>query len=68
MPTSNSNPATSHHAEFRRKGWTYRSAANRLGVDVGHLYRVLTGERESRRLLSRVASLPRNKPTKPTAK
>ena len=40
------------------RGWTVNAAARRLGCDFGHLARVLSGERSSKRLLERVAALP----------
>lgn len=39
-------------------GWTLTHAATTLGVNPGHLSRVLRGERHSRRLLARLATLP----------
>lgn len=41
-----------------RKGWSYRAAAPLLGVGYVHLARVLTGHRESRRLLLAIEGLP----------
>lgn len=35
---------------------SYRAAAKVLGVDVGHLWRVVNGERVSRRLCARLRS------------
>ena len=43
---------------LKRKGWSYRTAAPRLGVCYQHLALVLTGRRESRRLLLAIDSLP----------
>lgn len=43
------------------KGWSYRTAAPALGVCYQHLAFVLTGRRESRRLLQRIAALPTRK-------
>ncbi|MFT3991856.1 MAG: hypothetical protein QM680_10655 [Luteolibacter sp.] len=40
------------------KGWTLSKAASYLGCDHGHLRRVLTGERHSKRLSARIADLP----------
>ena len=40
------------------KGWTYRAAAPALGVCFTHLALVLTGRRESRRLLAAIEALP----------
>ena len=33
---------------------SYAAAARELGVDVGHLWRVVNGERESKRLIARL--------------
>ena len=43
---------------LKAKGWSYRRAAPHLGVNYVHLALVLTGKRESRRLLHRIAALP----------
>jgi len=43
---------------LKRKGWSYRTAAPRLGVCYQHLALVLTGRRESRRLLLAIDRLP----------
>jgi len=40
--------------------------AEQLGVNYTHLWRVLTGERPSRRLTEAYAQLRRNKETQPT--
>ena len=53
----------SAQVDFRLKGWTYRTASARLGVHHAHLYRVISGQRESRTLLARIVSLPRNPST-----
>lgn len=45
-------------AHFYAAGWSYRSAAKELGCSYQHLCEVLTGKRPSRRLISRVQSLP----------
>ena len=39
-------------------GWSYRAAAPLLGVNFSHLAKVLTGRRESKRLLAAIAALP----------
>jgi hypothetical protein len=39
-------------------GWSYRSAADELGVHYVHLAKVLTGRRESKRLLTAIDALP----------
>lgn len=44
--------------ELKRKGWSYRRAAQALGVSVGHLFLVTTGARKSKRLTDRVFALP----------
>lgn len=41
-----------------RKGWSYRTAANELGVHHMHLTHVLTGRRVSHSLCSRIQQLP----------
>lgn len=53
-------PTPDYLRPLKAKGHTLRSAAGVLGVHHGHLHRVLRGERESRSLSDRVASLPRN--------
>lgn len=40
-------------------GWSYRSAAPRLGVCYQHLALVLTKRRTSRRLLAKIGKLPK---------
>ena len=52
---------TTAHAKrtLKSRGWSYRSAAPRLGVCYQHLALVLTGRRESLRLLARIETLPR---------
>lgn len=48
-----------HPAEILRSlGHTYRSAAPLLGVHFTHLHKVLTRQRHSASLLSRIESLP----------
>lgn len=46
---------------FKAAGWSYRAAAPVLGVTYQHLCMVLTGERESRRLTTRILALPNRK-------
>jgi hypothetical protein len=41
-----------------RRGWSYRTAAPRLGVCFQHLSDVLNGRRASRSLVARIATLP----------
>jgi hypothetical protein len=43
---------------FYAMGWSYRAAAQVLGVGYQHLAYVLNGHRESRRLLAAVRALP----------
>jgi len=43
---------------LKARGWSYRTAAPRLGVCYQHLALVLTGRRESRRLLARIEAIP----------
>ena len=40
------------------QGWTVKEAAEYLKVNKGHLSRVLSGNRQSKRLLRKVALLP----------
>lgn len=46
-------------SHLRATGWSYRTAARRLGVCYQHLCYVLNGHRESRSLLQRVLELPK---------
>jgi lambda repressor-like predicted transcriptional regulator len=46
-------------ALLKARGWSYRAAARALGCAYQHLSYVLNGHRESRRLLSAIAKLPR---------
>lgn len=43
------------------QGWTLRGAAEFLSVNPGHLSRVIRGERISKRLMTRVSQLPRQR-------
>ena len=43
---------------LKRKGWSYRSAAQVLGITYQHLSCVLNGQRDSRRVLVAIATLP----------
>ncbi len=43
---------------LRARGWSYRRAAPQLGVCYQHLALVLTGRRESQRLLARIKAIP----------
>ena len=52
---------------LRRKGWSQRTAAPRLGVSRPHLTLVLNGHRRSRRLLEAIEGLPENPTPAPAA-
>ena len=43
---------------LKRKGWSYRTAAEVIGISYQHLSCVLNGQRESRRVLLAIARLP----------
>ncbi len=45
---------------LRDKGWKHADVARRLGVTPVHLSFVLTGRRQSRRILDAIAELPNN--------
>lgn len=45
--------------DLREKGWSLRPAAERLGCHWSHLHRVLKGDRQSAKLVSRIHKLPR---------
>lgn len=68
MPTSKSKGHPEHRAMLREKGWSYRVGAKALGVNFTHLHRVLTGERQSQRLLAAIEALPVRKSTMPTTR
>lgn len=55
-------PVTKARRHFHAHGWSYRSAAPVLGVSYQHLSQVLNGERQSRRLINAVLSLPHRTP------
>lgn len=44
---------------FKKRGWSYRTAAPELGVTYQYLCDVLNGRRSSRRLLAAINRLPR---------
>ena len=44
-------------ATLSRRGMTQREAAEKLGVTLWHLNRVLKGHRESRRILASIAEM-----------
>jgi predicted transcriptional regulator len=46
--------------ELRNKGWKHAEVARLLGVSTVHLSYVLTGRRESRRILDAISNLPHN--------
>jgi hypothetical protein len=50
--------ANAEKVTFKRKGWSYRTAAPVLGVTYQYLCDVLNGRRQSTRLLRKVRSLP----------
>lgn len=43
---------------LKEKGWSYRSASPYLNVTATHLCLVLTGRRQSKRLLAAIQALP----------
>lgn len=45
---------------LKSRGWSYRKAAEKLGVTYQHICLVMNGRRKSRRLLAAVAALPQN--------
>ncbi len=45
--------------QLKRKGWSYRTVAPKLGVTFEHLCRVLNGQRTSRRLIERIQAVER---------
>ena len=51
-------PVATARKHFHAMGWSYRSAAPQLGVSYQHLCQVLTGDRQSRRLIAAVLQLP----------
>jgi len=57
------HPVRAARQGLKAKGWSYRLAAADLGVCYQHLSEVLNGHRTSRRLLSRIESLPVRKET-----
>lgn len=46
---------------LKDKGWSYRTAAPRLGVTYQHLCLVLNGQRASKRVLTEINKLPARK-------
>jgi transcriptional regulator with XRE-family HTH domain len=44
--------------ELKNKGWSQRKAAEALGVSLGHLAKVLCGDRDSRRVRLAIEALP----------
>lgn len=61
MPIPKANGESQLEKELREKGWSLRTAADRLGCHWSHLHRVIKGERESTRLANRIQKLPRRK-------
>lgn len=55
-------PVAAARRHFHAGGWSYRAAAPLLGVSYQHLCQVLNGERQSRRLIAAVNTLPPRKP------
>lgn len=45
--------------KLKRLGWSYRSLGRHLDVSYQYLSDVLNGHRQSRRLLNRIAAVPR---------
>lgn len=45
-------------ASLKRKGWSYRRAAQMLGYSFGHFGRVMSGDRQSATLFARIHDLP----------
>lgn len=43
---------------LKNKGWTCAAAARRCGVSTVHVFLVLSGKRESRKLVSKLQALP----------
>jgi lambda repressor-like predicted transcriptional regulator len=43
---------------LKKKGWSYRSAAPRLGVHFQSLSRILNGTYKNRRVLREIGGLP----------
>jgi len=44
-------------SKLKKAGWSYRSAAPKLGISYQHLSEVLNGKRRSRRLIHAVVEL-----------
>ena len=55
------SPATAKQT-LKAKGWSYRTAAPKLGVCYQHLASVLSGRRSSQRVLSKINQLPLRTP------
>lgn len=45
-------------AILKAKGWSYRRASTFLGYSFGHFGRVMSGDRQSATVFSRIADLP----------
>lgn len=56
-------PST-HKRGLKARGWSYRAAAQELGVSYQHVCMVLNGQRRSNTLLVALAALPARHPAK----
>lgn len=52
------NNKMNHKQLLKQRGWSYRAAAPLLGVTYQHICLVMTGKRQSRRLLAKIEKLP----------
>ncbi len=48
---------------LKQRGWSYRRAGAPLGVNWNHLAKVLSGSRQSKALLKRIAEIKQYEPT-----
>lgn len=62
MTIPKANGESQLEKQLRKKGWSLRTAADRLGCHWTHLHRVIKGERESASLAIRIKDLPRRNP------
>ena len=51
-------------AEMKAKGWSYRSASERIGKSYQWICQVLNGQAKSRPVLRAISALPRRKKIK----
>lgn len=58
MKTTTTNTLRSPLISIHARGWTVRSIAKELGVNAGHVSRVINGERKSKSLITRINNLP----------